>query len=133
MDDLGHHWPQWVHSLYWVISKPIFIGGMFLTVLPSILGCRHSFFATILTAKVLHFIARISFCTYLVHLFVLYYFLCDRSYDIYYSLIDMFTFYLGVLAYSLFFGFLLTMVIEVPFANLVRVAFPAARPQKKEV
>jgi peptidoglycan/LPS O-acetylase OafA/YrhL len=45
---------------------------MFLTILPSILGIHHSFFNLILNAKALTFIARISFCTYLIHLMVIY-------------------------------------------------------------
>ena len=70
---------QGMHSLYWALSKPIFIGGMFLTILPSILGQTSSFFHLILNAKIFTFIARISFCTYLVHLFVIYQFIYSRS------------------------------------------------------
>ena len=116
----GSHWPQIGHSLYWTLSKPIFILGLILTILPSCIGIKNSFFNTILTAKVFSFIARISFCTYLIHIFVLSYWIATRSYDVYYTFWDIFTFYSGILVLVLFFGFLITVCIELPFSNLLK-------------
>jgi peptidoglycan/LPS O-acetylase OafA/YrhL len=102
-----------------------------MTLLPSLLGFPHSFFALVLNAKPLVYLSRISFCTYLVHLFVVYYFLGDRVYDLYYNLIDVFTVYCGLLVLSLFFGFLLTMLVEVPFATLLKVGVSNYRNANK--
>jgi peptidoglycan/LPS O-acetylase OafA/YrhL len=89
-------------------------------VLPSILGIKHSFFRTILTAKIFTFISRISFCTYLVHLMVVYQYIYTRSYDIYYNIKDMFVIFIGFLPLILTFGAAATILIEVPFSNLLR-------------
>ena len=117
----GSHWDQIGHSLYWTLSKPIFIAGMIMTVLPSILGIKHSFFNLILNAKSLSFIARISFCTYLVHYIIIGQVIATRTYDIYFSNIDVFTLYLGMLVISLFFGFVVTLTVELPFSNLLKM------------
>ena len=93
----GSKWPQWVHSSYWTFSKPIFILGLFMTVIPSALGIRRSLFTTILNARVLIFVARISFCTYLVHLMVLFQYMYSRNYDIYYHNEDMFVLHFGLM------------------------------------
>ena len=92
-------------------SKPLFILGMFLTVLPSMIGFKHSFFNLILNTRLFVFIARISFCTYLLHINFLIYFESDRSYDIYYSIIDQFMIYMGLLVICLFFGAIMTITI----------------------
>lgn len=115
---VGHEWPQIAHSFYWGFSKPIFLLGMAMTILPTMLGHTHSFFNTLLTSKSFHFIARISFCTYLVHLMVLYNYFLSRNYDIYYGIVDQFITYLGMLSVSLGLGFLLTVFVELPFAKL---------------
>lgn len=114
----GSTWPQILHSLYWGLSKPIFILGIILVILPSTLGLTYSFFNTILTPKIFHFIARISFCTYLVHLMFISQFMLTRSYDTYFKTIDIFIINMGILILSLIFGFLLMIVVELPFANL---------------
>lgn len=116
----GSHWSQLAMSFYWGFSKPVFLFGLILTILPSTLGFSHSFFNLILTPKIFHFIARISFCTYLVHLMILYQFIFTRNYNIYFNLIDTFQAYMGMLMLSLFFGFLLTVIVELPFAKLQR-------------
>jgi len=117
----GSHWPQEAHSFYLVLSKPVFIFGMILTVLPSILGIRHSFFALILNVKLFAWIARISFCSYLVHLMVIVWYYYTRTYDVYYKFQDTFATYMGLLTLSLFFGFIMTMLVELPFSNLLEL------------
>lgn len=114
----GSNWPQLANSLYWGFSRAIFVLGTILTILPTILGHTTSFFNLILTSKLLHFIARISFCTYLIHLMVIYQFTYTRNYDVYYTIVDTFVIYLGLLVVSLFFGFLMTVFVELPFAKL---------------
>lgn len=124
-------WSQTMHSLYWGLSKPIFLLGMTMTILPSMLGHFHSFFNLILTPKIFTFIARTSFCTYLVHLMVLDYFILSRNYNLYYNITDVFITYLGLLVQSLIFGFLTTMFIELPFAKLQKYAVGRLKAKAK--
>ncbi len=129
---LGNEWPQLLHSFYWGLSKPIFLLGMTMTILPTMIGHSQSFFNTLLTSRAFHFIARISFCTYLVHLMVLYHFILSRNYNIYYNIIDTFIVYLGMLVVSLGFGFLGTVFIELPFAKLQKELMNAIKGRVKE-
>jgi hypothetical protein len=39
---VGIQWPQALHSLYLAFSYFIFVFGAFLTILPSMLSCKHS-------------------------------------------------------------------------------------------
>lgn len=128
---LGSKWPQIFHSLYWIASKVIFMFGLLLTILPSCLGVTNSFFNLILNSKLFVFIARISYCTYLLHIMIVYGFIETRSYDIYYSLLDQLLLYLGLLVICLFFGFVMTVTIEVPFGNLLKISI--SKDEKSKV
>jgi len=129
----GSSWPIAVHALYWILSKPLFILGMILTILPSTLGISHSFFNLILNARILIIIARISFCTYLVHLMLVFRFSYNRAYDVYYHLTDTFTVYMGLLVVSLFIGFWMTMLVEIPFANLLKMSFEKVKNSDQQI
>ena len=120
---IGGKWPQFVHSLYWSFSKPLFVTGMFLTILPSLLGIQHSFFNLVLSNKILTFIAKISFCSYLVHMMVINQFLFTQNYDFYFDTKNTFVIFSGLLLITLFWGFLMTMLMELPFAKMIKLAF----------
>ncbi len=120
------------HSFYNSLSKPFFILGVFLTALPSILGIHHSFFNLTLNAKIFVLIARISFCTYLVHIFILFQYIYSRTYDTYYGLIDIFIYYSGLLVLCLLCGFLATVMVEVPLGNVLKIAMAQLRKSKKQ-
>jgi peptidoglycan/LPS O-acetylase OafA/YrhL len=122
----GTHWPPLLHALYWVFSKPFFSLGLILTVLPSCLGITHSFFNFILSTKLLVYTARISFCVYLVHLMVIMRFSYMRNYSTYFDNIEAFVLYGGLLAISTFLGFVMTMTVELPFANLLKLVVSMA-------
>jgi len=101
-----------------------------MVVIPTALGIKRSFFELILNCKLLMVIARISFCTYLVHLMVIYQVIYVQmviyqviyvqNNDYYYDLRTMFVIYMGILVLSLVLGFLLTILVEVPFSNLLK-------------
>jgi len=110
----GSTWPQLAHSLYFCFAKIFFIIGLILTTSPSIFGIKSSFFLTLLDTSLFSFLAKISFCTYLVHLIVIYQFYTSRSFDIYYSISNGFIVYLGCLVLSCSVGFILTVLIELP-------------------
>ncbi len=87
-----------------------------MVVIPTILGVKNSFFKLLLDNTLLNFLAKISFCTYLMHLMVIIQYYNSRTYDYYYSLLAAFPLYLGCLVLSCFFGFLLTIFVELPFS-----------------
>ena len=68
---VGNEWPQYLHSLYQSLAKLIFVIGLSLTILPSLLGCKDSVIDFVMDTKLFNFIAKISFCTYLIHLTIL--------------------------------------------------------------
>lgn len=127
----GAQWPQALHSLYEALSKPLFILGMFLTMVPSSLGIHNSFFNLVLNARIMVYIARISFSTYLVHIFFIAQFFGSRSYDSYYNITDNFIINMGLLTLSLLTGFLVTVLIEVPLSNLLKLALPNITAKSK--
>jgi hypothetical protein len=51
---------------------------------------------------------------------VVYQYIYTRSYDIYYNIKDMFVIFIGFLPLILTFGAAATILIEVPFSNLLR-------------
>lgn len=83
---------------------------------PTVLGVKGSFFQILLDNKILNFMAKISFCTYQVHLIVIMQYTSSRTFDNYYSMLATFTPYLGCLVVSCFFGFLMTILVELPFS-----------------
>lgn len=87
---------------------------MLMVIFPTILGCQGSFFKTLLDNTLFNFLAKISFCTYLIHLIVITQYTNSRTYDYYYSIPNGFPLYLGCLVVSCFLGFLMTIFIEVP-------------------
>jgi peptidoglycan/LPS O-acetylase OafA/YrhL len=78
-------WPQIAYSLYAALTRFLFVFGLTLTILPSLLGCKRSLVIFLMDTNLFNFIAKISFCTYLVHLTVLLIFYKSRTYDRYYS------------------------------------------------
>ena len=85
-----------------------------MVIFPTILGCKGSFFKTLLDNTLFNFLAKISFCTYLIHLIVITQYTNSRTYDYYYSIPNAFPLYIGCLVVSCFLGFLMTIFIEVP-------------------
>lgn len=112
------NWDQVWHSLYLVSSRLLFNVGILLVILPTLLGLKTSFFRTILDTKLFNFIAKISFCVYLVHYIVLSQEIAYRAYDVYYYPKDIYIQFIGVLVLSCFFGFILTVTVELPFSHL---------------
>jgi peptidoglycan/LPS O-acetylase OafA/YrhL len=128
----GTQWPQYLHSLYWTLSKPIFLFGLILTVLPTTLGFRYSFFNLILTPKIFHFIAKVSFCTYLVHLMIVFQVIHTRNYNFYYTTYEIFVYYAGILTLSLFFGTIVTVTVELPFGKLQKELMNYMKNRRKD-
>ena len=106
---VGYKWDQIWHSLYFCFGKLIFLFGLTMMILSTLLGVKGSFFLTVLNTKVFSFIAKISFCVYLVHYIVITQFLAVFYVDMYYYIVDRYVNLLGLITVSCGFGFLLTV------------------------
>lgn len=114
----GYEWPQILHSLYLCFSRVLFNLGIVLTLGPSLLGIKSSFFRTVLDTSLFNIIAKLSFCGYLVHYMIISQFLAAVTYDTYYQITDRFVIDLGLLVLTFVFAALMVIIIEVPFATL---------------
>lgn len=68
--------------------------------------------------KLFNFIAKISFVTYLVHYMVINYLHYTQKVDYYYDDGDILTLYVPLVLVSMIFGFIGTLMVEVPFGKI---------------
>jgi len=114
---VGGTWPQWLHSLYLSTGKVFFVMGMFSTIVPSLLDLPNFTFF-IMDTKFFNFTSKLSFWTYLIHYMVVLQITYTQKIDFYYSALDVIPIYIPTAAISVFFGFLGTLVVEIPFAKM---------------
>lgn len=115
---VGHQWPQFAHSLYLTSTKLLFVVGISLLCIPSLLGAKNDFFFWLMDTKLFNFIAKISFVTYLVHYMVINYLHYTQKVDYYYDDGDILTLYVPLVLVSMIFGFIGTLMVEVPFGKI---------------
>ena len=115
---VGTQWPQWLHSLYQSTSNLIFVLALYLTILPSLLGFKQSIIRLCLDTKLFNFIAKISFCTYLIHYIFIETWIYSRTYSQYYTNFYAWPIFCGILVVSMICGLLMTFMIEAPFSKL---------------
>ena len=115
-----HRWPQFVHSLYLTYTKTLFVMGLSIAILPSILGVK-SFINFIMDTKIFNFIAKVSFCTYLVHVMVIYQWIGKISVDTYYSFLTEYDLCVAHSVLSILSGFVLCLFVEIPFSKLQKM------------
>lgn len=120
---VGHQWGQIWHSLYLCFSRLIICICILMFTLPTLLGIKNSFFRTVLDTTLFNILAKISFCTYLIHYMIITQTVASQTYDIYYNLLDVFTQFHANLFLSCFFGFLMTIIVEVPFSVIQKHLF----------
>jgi hypothetical protein len=82
---LGFEWSSLGHSLYMAFSSFIFVFGLSLTILPTILGCKTSIVNFLMDTEIFNFISKISFATYLIHNSFVKAWYVEQSFNIYYS------------------------------------------------
>ena len=78
-----HYWPQLAHSLYLTYSRTLFVVAVSFIVAPALLGLP-SFFSFILDTKLFHFIAKASYCTYLIHVMLIILWVGSQGTNFYY-------------------------------------------------
>lgn len=115
-----NYWPQFVHSIYLTYGKLFFVFSLSIIILPSILGIQ-TFIRFIMDTIFFNFIAKISFCTYLIHLTILLHWYTTRAIDSYYAFLPKYFIFASHTSSSLLCGFVLTVLVEIPCSKLQKI------------
>ena len=94
-----------------------------MVLLPTMLGVKHSWVSTVLDTSFFNFISRISYSAYLVHGLVILYIANVRWYDTYYWISDLFTNSMAAVVLCIFFGTLLSLLVEYPCLYFTKQMF----------
>ena len=105
---VGGTWPQTVHSTYLSMGKVVFVLGLYVMILPSLLDIPNFTFF-IMDTKVFNALSKISFWTYLIHYMVVLQVTYSQKLDFYYTVSDILPLYIPIAAISVILGFLGTI------------------------
>lgn len=111
------HWPQLVHSLYLSYGKFLFAVALSLIVLPSLLGIN-SIVKFLLDTKFFNWVAKVSFCGYLIHLTIMLTYIGNMKVDYYYTLPSLYPLFVSHTMSALVAGFIFSLIIEIPCTKL---------------
>lgn len=128
---VGHTWPQPVHSTYLTFSKLFFVMGVSMLVTPTLVGIKNDLFYFLMDTKLFNFVAKISFWTYLIHYMIIEHSCYIQKLDFYYDTRDVLTLYFPVALIAMGFGLMGTLLIEIPFAKLEKMLFESKKDKKK--
>ena len=126
---LGNLWPQWAHGVYLSFEKLSFTFAIYLLVIPTLLEIPNIAFF-LLDTKFFNCISKISFWVYLIHFMIVQEFCYGQKVDFYYTSETIIPLYISIAMISLFFGFLGTMLVEIPFAKLEKMMFSVFMKKK---
>ena len=114
---LGNTWPYWAHGVYLSFEKLTFTFGIYLLILPTLLEIPNMAFF-LLDTKFFNFTGKISFWVYLCHFMIVEHVCFAEKVDFYYTAETIIPLFFAIAVISLFFGFIGTMLVEVPFSKL---------------
>lgn len=129
----GYVWSQAFHSMCLNFGRILYPFAIFLVILPSMLGVQGSFFRTLLSSSFFTFFARISYGVYLVHGLIILYISGTKRYDTYFTILDLYVNSLAIIVLSMFFGFIVTLFLELPSSYLMKKVLPEKLKQKMEI
>ena len=122
-------WPQLVHSLYLTYAKTLFVMGLGIAMLPSLLSVG-SMINFSMDTKMFNFVAKVSYCTYLVHFMFLQMWTGGMIIDYYYSLLTEYELVVAHSFMSILGGFILCVMVEIPFAKLQKMLMTSLMKKK---
>jgi len=124
-------WPDWVHITWRAFQKSAYVVATTMVILPSLLG-DNTLLKRFLCHPLLVPLARLSFTAYLVHLFWIYqsYFSATSSFHFTYGNVTYNTLATGTV--SFIGGLILSLLIEVPMANIESVYLNNAKKPNKD-
>ena len=114
----GSSWPQWFHSMCINFGRILYPFAITLILGPTLLGVKGSVFRTFLDTPFFNFLSRISYGVYLVHGMAIFYINWGNKADTYLSIVNAYVITIAAIVISIVFGFLLTVVVELPFRKL---------------
>ena len=129
---VGHKWPQVIHSLYLTFGKFIFVIGTSLAVTPALLKIKDDFLFFLLDTKLFNLTSKISFWVYLIHYMVVEFVCYRQKVDFYYNIEGVLALYFGIVLMSMILGFLGTILIEIPFSKLEKMIFEGKSKKKQD-
>lgn len=122
----AHYWPQFVHSIYLTYGKIIFVFGLSIMILPSLVmrpsekGSK-SLVHFLMDTKAFNYIAKVSFWSYLIHLTFLIVYFGTRFSDFYYSFTPSFGLFICFAVISILSGTIFVYLVESPFTQLQKI------------
>ena len=114
---VGGTWPQFLHSFFLSTGKVFFVLGLYIMILPSLLDVPNFVFF-IMDTRFFNAVSKISFWTYLIHYMIVLQVTYSQKVDFYYAKADILPLYIPIALLSLCFGFIGTILVEVPFAKM---------------
>lgn len=71
--------------------------------------------------KAFNYVAKVSFCTYLVHVTILFWYYGKLKVDFYFSIGPIYFLFLAMTVYSILVGTVLVYLVEAPFTKLQKL------------
>ncbi|CAI2387533.1 unnamed protein product [Moneuplotes crassus] len=129
-------WPLLPSVLFNVFSRPLFVTGVGLILVPTFVG-RLRVIKGFLSADIFQVLARLNYVVYLIHCVFLFHFFNDMRSGMYITILTQFFTGIGATAFSFLFAIPVTMLCEVPFMNLEKyILFPkkngSTKPEELE-
>ena len=125
------YWSQFVHSLYLTFGRTLFVFGLSFILLPSLLGIKSLVFF-MMDTKFFNFVAKVSYCTYLVHMNFIYQGTATVKIELYYDPLTKYTVFVAHSVISIFFGLLFALMVEIPFVKLQKTFMTYLIKSKKK-
>ncbi len=129
-------WSNVGQAFYNSLNRVGFVLGVILVTLPCMFGCKNDPVHIVLGAKVFYPLARIQFCIYLVHLTLIMLRIGSSRALPYWENLSTLVWSIEDCVYSIFFGLLLSLLVEAPVLNLEKMLMSPPkrkdRPAKKE-
>lgn len=122
-----HHWPQFVHSVYLTYGKIIFVLGVSLIIIPSLVLTpkskkdSRSLVHFLMDTKAFNFIAKVSFWSYLIHLTLIIAFYGSINTEYYYTFVPSFFLFVCFSAISIASGTIFVYLVEAPFTKIQKI------------
>jgi peptidoglycan/LPS O-acetylase OafA/YrhL len=124
-------WSTTVSFLYNFTSKPFFVLGLALVILPTILD-RLRFIKYFLSNEPFAVLARLNYMVYMVHIPVIFWNIGDQRSSLYLNELNLWFFGIGTTVLSFFFAIPFTLLFEAPFLNIEKyILFPAPKKDVK--
>lgn len=115
-----HVWNDTQHVFYLIFNRFAFVFGVLLVLLPGVLTGK-DFIYKILSFKFFSPLAKLAYCTYLAHFFVLARSIYSTRNSFYATNEAFIYFSLSDLVYSLIAGLILSVFVEIPMMNVIKL------------